>query len=264
MSRKYFGTDGVRGRVGQSPITPDFVMRLGYSAGKALLEQSNMPPGERPAVLIGKDTRLSGYMLESALEAGLSAAGIDVFLVGPLPTPQVLNVDHGRQRFVLFKLDPLMPTTGTCTTPAMAWIDSPASGATVDRSFDIVVAWKRQETFRSLFFCICVCMVERSLNGRCSLALILLPFCGTGFPCSGCNFQVVRALLYFDLGSAIGNNAIVQGELSKIDQLPHDLVECRLAHPAIGRQPPDMVFDGAAFLVDPAKDHGVDAHVLRA
>ncbi|AXS80539.1 phosphoglucosamine mutase [Dechloromonas sp. HYN0024] len=89
MSRKYFGTDGVRGRVGQSPITPDFVMHLGYSAGKALLSQSNMPPGERPAVLIGKDTRLSGYMLESALEAGFSAAGIDVFLVGPLPTPAV-------------------------------------------------------------------------------------------------------------------------------------------------------------------------------
>lgn len=89
MSRKYFGTDGVRGRVGQSPITPDFVMRLGYSAGKVLLEQCNMPAGERPAVLIGKDTRLSGYMLESALEAGFSAAGIDVFLVGPLPTPAV-------------------------------------------------------------------------------------------------------------------------------------------------------------------------------
>jgi phosphoglucosamine mutase len=89
MSKKYFGTDGVRGRVGQSPITPDFVMRLGYSAGKVLLDKSTMPPGERPAVLIGKDTRLSGYMLESALEAGLSAAGIDVFLVGPLPTPAV-------------------------------------------------------------------------------------------------------------------------------------------------------------------------------
>ncbi|MBS1143092.1 MAG: phosphoglucosamine mutase [Proteobacteria bacterium] len=89
MSRKYFGTDGVRGRVGQAPITPDFVMRLGYAAGKALLGQSNMPSGERPAVLIGKDTRLSGYMLESALEAGFSAAGIDVFLVGPLPTPAV-------------------------------------------------------------------------------------------------------------------------------------------------------------------------------
>ena len=89
MSRKYFGTDGVRGRVGQSPITPDFVMRLGYSAGKALLGRSEMPVGDRPAVLIGKDTRLSGYMLESALEAGFSAAGVEVCLVGPLPTPAV-------------------------------------------------------------------------------------------------------------------------------------------------------------------------------
>lgn len=89
MSRKYFGTDGVRGRVGQSPITPDFVMRLGYAAGKVLLEQNKMPAGERPEVLIGKDTRLSGYMLESALEAGFSAAGVDVCLVGPLPTPAV-------------------------------------------------------------------------------------------------------------------------------------------------------------------------------
>lgn len=89
MSRKYFGTDGVRGRVGQAPITPDFVMRLGYAAGKVLLGQSEMPAGERPAVLIGKDTRLSGYMLESALEAGFSAAGVDVCLVGPLPTPAV-------------------------------------------------------------------------------------------------------------------------------------------------------------------------------
>ncbi len=89
MSRKYFGTDGVRGRVGQSPITPDFVMRLGYAAGKVLLGQSKMPSGVRPEVLIGKDTRLSGYMLESALEAGFSAAGVDVCLVGPLPTPAV-------------------------------------------------------------------------------------------------------------------------------------------------------------------------------
>ncbi|MBI2276178.1 MAG: phosphoglucosamine mutase [Dechloromonas sp.] len=89
MSRKYFGTDGVRGRVGQSPITPDFVMRLGYAAGKVLLGQSKMPTGVRPEVLIGKDTRLSGYMLESALEAGFSAAGVDVCLVGPLPTPAV-------------------------------------------------------------------------------------------------------------------------------------------------------------------------------
>lgn len=89
MTRKYFGTDGVRGRVGQAPITPDFVMRLGYSAGKVLVGQSKMPSGERPAILIGKDTRLSGYMLESALEAGFSAAGVDVCLVGPLPTPAV-------------------------------------------------------------------------------------------------------------------------------------------------------------------------------
>jgi len=74
MSRKYFGTDGVRGRVGQAPITPDFVMRLGYAAGKVLLGLADMPDGERPSVLIGKDTRLSGYMLESALEAGFSAA----------------------------------------------------------------------------------------------------------------------------------------------------------------------------------------------
>ena len=89
MNRKYFGTDGVRGRVGQVPITPDFVMRLGYAAGKALLGQAVMPEGERPSVLIGKDTRLSGYMLESALEAGFSAAGVDVCLVGPMPTPAV-------------------------------------------------------------------------------------------------------------------------------------------------------------------------------
>ena len=89
MSRKYFGTDGIRGRVGQSPITPDFVMRLGYAAGKVLLEKIEMPAGERPSVLIGKDTRLSGYMLESALEAGFAAAGVDVCLVGPIPTPAV-------------------------------------------------------------------------------------------------------------------------------------------------------------------------------
>ena len=89
MSRKYFGTDGVRGRVGQAPITPDFVMRLGYAAGKVLVGQDRVKSGERPAVLIGKDTRLSGYMLEAALEAGFSAAGVDVCLVGPLPTPAV-------------------------------------------------------------------------------------------------------------------------------------------------------------------------------
>lgn len=89
MTRKYFGTDGVRGRVGSAPITPDFVMRLGHAAGRALMRSVPMPAGERPTVLIGKDTRLSGYMLESALEAGFSAAGVDVCLVGPLPTPAV-------------------------------------------------------------------------------------------------------------------------------------------------------------------------------
>jgi phosphoglucosamine mutase len=82
--RKYFGTDGVRGTVGQSPMTPDFVLRLGYAAGKVLLEKN-----VHPAVLIGKDTRISGYMLESALEAGFSAAGIDVHMCGPMPTPAV-------------------------------------------------------------------------------------------------------------------------------------------------------------------------------
>ena len=88
MSRKYFGTDGVRGRVGEHPITPQFVMHLGYAAGKVLAGAADMR-GERPGVLIGKDTRISGYMLESALEAGLIAAGIDVYLAGPVPTPAV-------------------------------------------------------------------------------------------------------------------------------------------------------------------------------
>ena len=88
MTRKYFGTDGVRGKVGSEPITPDFVMRLGYAAGKVLAHIPHKGM-ERPAVLIGKDTRVSGYMLESALEAGLSAAGVDVLLVGPMPTPAV-------------------------------------------------------------------------------------------------------------------------------------------------------------------------------
>ena len=87
--RKYFGTDGVRGRVGESPITPDFVMRLGHAAGKVLAAGPELPSGEHAAVLIGKDTRISGYMLESALQAGLSAAGVDIYLAGPMPTPAV-------------------------------------------------------------------------------------------------------------------------------------------------------------------------------
>ncbi len=89
MGRKYFGTDGVRGTVGEAPITPDFVMRLGYAAGTTLVAREHLPSGEHPAVLIGKDTRISGYMLEAALEAGFAAAGADVMLTGPLPTPAI-------------------------------------------------------------------------------------------------------------------------------------------------------------------------------
>ena len=90
MTRKYFGTDGVRGRVGKPPITPEFVMHLGYAAGRVLAADRNgLAAGEPPRVLIGKDTRISGYMLETALQAGLNAAGVDVLLTGPLPTPAI-------------------------------------------------------------------------------------------------------------------------------------------------------------------------------
>ncbi len=84
MSRAYFGTDGVRGRVGIPPMTPDFVLRLGWAIGRALGRET-----AAPRILIGKDTRRSGYMFESALEAGLSAAGVNVLLLGPQPTPAV-------------------------------------------------------------------------------------------------------------------------------------------------------------------------------
>jgi phosphoglucosamine mutase len=84
MSRRYFGTDGIRGTVGDHPITPDFMLRLGHAVGRVL--KASEP---RPTVLIGKDTRISGYMLESSLEAGFASAGVDVLLTGPLPTPGV-------------------------------------------------------------------------------------------------------------------------------------------------------------------------------
>ena len=84
MSRTYFGTDGIRGTVGQSPITPDFMLRLGHAVGRVLRTGD-----AKPTVLIGKDTRISGYMIESALEAGFASAGVDVLLTGPLPTPGV-------------------------------------------------------------------------------------------------------------------------------------------------------------------------------
>ena len=84
MAREFFGTDGIRGTVGRSPITPDFVLRLAHAVGQVLRRTQ-----ERPTVLIGKDTRISGYMLESALESGFNSAGVDVMLLGPLPTPGV-------------------------------------------------------------------------------------------------------------------------------------------------------------------------------
>ena len=84
MKRKYFGTDGIRGTVGVAPITPDFMLRLGHAVGQVLKAAE-----ARPTVLIGKDTRLSGYMIESALQAGFASAGVDVLLTGPLPTPGV-------------------------------------------------------------------------------------------------------------------------------------------------------------------------------
>jgi phosphoglucosamine mutase len=96
MTRRYFGTDGIRGTVGEEPITPDFMLRLGHAVGLVLRRRT-----DAPRALIGKDTRISGYMIESALEAGLVSAGVDVLLSGPLPTPGVaylaraLRVDLG-------------------------------------------------------------------------------------------------------------------------------------------------------------------------
>ncbi|HTT13593.1 MAG TPA: phosphoglucosamine mutase [Burkholderiaceae bacterium] len=93
MSRKYFGTDGVRGTVGRDPITPGFVMRLGQAAGRVLARGAS----GRPTVLIGKDTRISGYMLEAALEAGFSSVGVDTVLCGPLPTPAVAYLTRAQR-----------------------------------------------------------------------------------------------------------------------------------------------------------------------
>lgn len=92
MTRHYFGTDGIRGTVGQPPITPDFVLRLAHAVGRVLRQTE-----ERPVVLIGKDTRISGYMLESALESGFNSAGVDVVLLGPLPTPGVAYLTRAQR-----------------------------------------------------------------------------------------------------------------------------------------------------------------------
>ena len=86
MQRQYFGTDGIRGTVGEPPITPDFILRLGHAVGRVLKRSE-----ERPTVLIGKDTRISGYMLESALESGFNSAGVDVVLIRYLSKPRVLS-----------------------------------------------------------------------------------------------------------------------------------------------------------------------------
>ena len=92
MARQFFGTDGIRGTVGQAPITPDFVLRLGHAVGR-VLKRSH----DKPLVLIGKDTRISGYMLEAALEAGLNSAGASVMLLGPLPTPGVAYLTRAQR-----------------------------------------------------------------------------------------------------------------------------------------------------------------------
>ncbi|WP_370681832.1 phosphoglucosamine mutase [Comamonas sp. GB3 AK4-5] len=92
MARRYFGTDGIRGTVGQAPITPDFALRLAHAVGRVLRQTQ-----DRPTVLIGKDTRISGYMLEAAMEAGFNAAGVDVILLGPLPTPGVAYLTRAQR-----------------------------------------------------------------------------------------------------------------------------------------------------------------------
>jgi phosphoglucosamine mutase len=92
MARQYFGTDGIRGTVGQSPITPDFILRLAHAVGRVLKTQE-----ENPTVLIGKDTRISGYMLESALESGFNSAGVHVVLLGPVPTPAVAYLTRAQR-----------------------------------------------------------------------------------------------------------------------------------------------------------------------
>ena len=92
MTRQYFGTDGIRGTVGQPPITPDFVLKLAHAVGRVLKRTE-----EHPTVLIGKDTRISGYMLESALESGFNSAGVDVVLLGPVPTPAVAYLTRAQR-----------------------------------------------------------------------------------------------------------------------------------------------------------------------
>ena len=109
MTRRFFGTDGIRGTVGQSPITPDFMLRLGHAVGRVLKRDAR-----RPTVLIGKDTRISGYMIESALEAGFASAGVDVLLSGPLPTPGVAYLTRALRLPVAVAKDPLTAVVAGC------------------------------------------------------------------------------------------------------------------------------------------------------
>jgi Phosphomannomutase len=115
MSRKYFGTDGIRGRVGEFPITPDFMLKLGWAAGMAFRKQGHC------RVLVGKDTRISGYMFESALEAGLSAAGADVMLLGPMPTrPSPTSRVPSTLKPVLSSARRITRTTTTASSSSLA------------------------------------------------------------------------------------------------------------------------------------------------
>jgi len=101
IKMSYFGTDGIRGKFGELPITPEFALKLGFAAGKVLKRHSKK---SKPLVVLGKDTRLSGYILEAALQAGLNAAGVYVHLLGPLPTPAIAHLTRalvllcGRQK----------------------------------------------------------------------------------------------------------------------------------------------------------------------
>ena len=96
MQKRYFGTDGIRGKVGEAPITPDFMLKLGWACGR-VFSRGRDASCEHRRVVIGKDTRISGYMFESALEAGLVAAGVDVDLLGPMPTPAIAQMTRSQR-----------------------------------------------------------------------------------------------------------------------------------------------------------------------
>jgi len=113
--KRYFGTDGIRGTVGQAPITPDFMLKLGWAAGRVFADTN----GSRGKILIGKDTRISGYMFEAALEAGVAAAGGDIGLLGPMPTPAIAYLTRtlrARAGIVISASHNSQPTAPSCRT----------------------------------------------------------------------------------------------------------------------------------------------------